>query len=117
MANKPKYRTLPPRPGNSSAARELTAQERGYTKRWSRVASSVRDRDAGLCRMCLDEGGLAMAVESMVSATERHPVDHIVPAHVRPDLFFDETNLQVLCPRHHAEKTAEDLKIYGAAPR
>jgi len=46
-------------------------------------------------------------------------VDHIIPAHIEPERFFDEDAVQSLCDRHHAEKTARDLPIYGspAAPR
>ena len=58
-----------------------------------------------------------MAAASLVAATQRHVVDHVIPAHIRPDLFYDESNLQVLCPQHHAEKTADDLEKWGAAPR
>jgi 5-methylcytosine-specific restriction endonuclease McrA len=45
-------------------------------------------------------------------------VDHIIPAHVRPESeFYDEDNLQTICRRHHAEKTQADLRKYGAAKR
>lgn len=32
-------------------------------------------------------------------------VDHVIPIHDRPDLAFDETNLQPLCHPHHSQKT------------
>jgi 5-methylcytosine-specific restriction protein A len=35
-------------------------------------------------------------------------VDHIVPHHNDPVLFWDRTNFQPLCHRHHAEKTRRE---------
>jgi 5-methylcytosine-specific restriction endonuclease McrA len=36
-------------------------------------------------------------------------VDHIQPVRDRPDLAFDEDNLQTLCRRHHSRKTRQEM--------
>lgn len=42
-----------------------------------------------------------------VAATE---LDHVIPAHERPDLFWDVSNLQSLCSDCHMGKTAAENK-------
>lgn len=124
MARAPQYRRL--RAEVRPQTREKSASERGYDHYWSTViAPAVRERDEWMCKMCLNEGGIGLAMEEMASrprtknGNTREPiVDHIVPAHRIPkDRFYDMDNLQTLCDRHHAEKTADDLKKYGAARR
>jgi 5-methylcytosine-specific restriction endonuclease McrA len=126
MANAPKYRRLKTSEQRQPCVREKSAAERGYDNYWSTViAPAVRERDEWLCQECLREGGLGMAMEEMMSRprtktgkTLEPIVDHIVPAHRRPmSQFHDWDNLQTICFRHHALKTADDLKKYGAAPR
>jgi len=39
-------------------------------------------------------------------------IDHKIPVKVRPELRKNVTNMQVLCPNCHAEKTLKDLKKY-----
>lgn len=125
MATAPKFRTLRP-PVASVERKERSASERGYGHYWTTVvAPAVRERDEWLCQMCLKEGGLAHAMAEMASRTltkngnvKEPTVDHIIPAHRIPESkFYDEDNLQTLCDRHHAEKTVDDLKKYGAARR
>lgn len=123
MARAPQYRTLRQ---NRTPTRELAASERGYDNYWSTViAPAVRERDEWMCQECKRVGGLGLAMAEMASRPRtktgkvREPiVDHIIPAHARPmSAFYDMDNLQTLCDQHHAEKTAEDLKKYGAAKR
>lgn len=45
-------------------------------------------------------------------ATPAVLVDHIVPVEIAPERRLDRTNLQPLCQRCHAIKTAEDLARY-----
>jgi 5-methylcytosine-specific restriction endonuclease McrA len=40
-------------------------------------------------------------------------VDHIIPRRIAPELVFEPSNLQVLCRRHHREKTREDRALWG----
>jgi len=111
-----------PHAGRDNRRRSSSAA--GYNARWQRVAERVRIRDAFLCQHCLKEGGMAAAVAEMQSrplnsdgTARRPPVDHIIPGHARPDLFYDESNLQTLCERHNALKAVADQAKYGAARR
>lgn len=115
MARAPQRRIAP----KPTKRRERSASERGYDWQWSKpngTAAQARERDGWMCVKCVEEGGYVAAVESM---TERELiVDHIVPAHICGQAkFHDLDNLQTLCPSHHAAKTLEDLKKYGAARR
>ena len=40
-------------------------------------------------------------------------VDHIRPHRGRPELFFDESNLQTMCKSHHSMKTLHDMGGFG----
>jgi len=40
-------------------------------------------------------------------------VDHIRPHRGRPELFFDESNLQTMCKSHHSIKTLHDMGGFG----
>ena len=74
-----------------------TAASRGYDSRWSRYSTLYRKRHP-LCVMCLAEG--------RTRASEC--VDHIEPVSGPDDpKFYDESNHQALCRRHHSEKTAK----------
>ena len=96
---------------------ELSASERGYDWQWVKFANAIRDERGGLCEDCLDEGGLPMAMQSLIDAKQAHACDHVIPLHVRPDLKLNSGNIRIRCDRHHAIKTAEDVKRYGAADR
>ena|SRR5882762_8685182 len=58
--------------------------------RWKKLAHYHRSQHP-LCVMCLEHG--------VVTAAEI--VDHIVPHHGDPQLFFDPKNLQSMCKNHH----------------
>ncbi len=121
MATAPK-KYLPPhrleKPDWREADRRRgTRQERGYTDAWLHLANSVREEQHYLCQSCLAAGTEHVAIGKLDSRTGKHakpPVDHIIPVHVRPDLRFERSNLQVLCLSCHARKTAEDVRKYGA---
>jgi 5-methylcytosine-specific restriction enzyme A len=69
---------------------------RGYGTRWERIRRQVLARDDGICQECSRQG----------IATPAHAVDHIRPkAHGGTD---DMDNLQSLCKRCHAVKTAAE---------
>ncbi|MEL6366005.1 MAG: HNH endonuclease signature motif containing protein, partial [Pseudomonadota bacterium] len=61
------------------------------TQRWKRLRKIVLERDGYRCAVC----GCGEPLE----------VDHIKPVRTHPQLAWDLENLQLLCPRHHAEKT------------
>jgi len=127
MAMAPKIRRMhPPAKSKRSDFRKVSASAAGYDNRWSTVtAPAVRERDEWMCQQCLREGGLVMATEEQLSRPRTKNggfreliVDHIVPAHViSRERFHDMDNLESLCDRHHSQKTQDDIKKYGAAPR
>ena len=40
-------------------------------------------------------------------------VDHVIPHHGDPELFWDPRNWQGMCKRHHSAKTAEEDGGFG----
>jgi 5-methylcytosine-specific restriction endonuclease McrA len=64
-------------------------------RRWPALRLQALRRDGWQCRVC----GSRLRLE----------VDHVEPVFKRPDLAFDLDNLQVLCARHHAEKTRREI--------
>jgi 5-methylcytosine-specific restriction enzyme A len=73
-------------------------RERGYSSRWDKAADAFRTENP-LCAECEREGHYVPA----------YCVDHIVPHRGDMDLFWDVSNWQSLCRRHHASKTARGL--------
>ncbi|MDE2901799.1 MAG: HNH endonuclease signature motif containing protein [Chloroflexota bacterium] len=70
------------------------AHHRGYDKRWRRIRDAVLAREP-LCRHCAERGRVVAAVL----------VDHIIPL---PEGTHRVDNLQPLCTRCHAVKTAAE---------
>lgn len=68
------------------------------TARWRRLRIYVIASEP-LCRYCKEQGRVTVAVD----------IDHIIPLAKRPDLAFDQNNLQPLCrPCHSGAKQAEE---------
>jgi 5-methylcytosine-specific restriction endonuclease McrA len=63
-------------------------------RRWPALRLQALRRDGWQCRVC--------------GSRHRLEVDHIEPVFKRPDLAFVLDNTQVLCARHHAEKTRRE---------
>jgi len=63
--------------------------------RWPALRLKVLRRDNWQCAKC--------------GARGRLEVDHIERVEKRPDLAFEEANLQTLCGFHHNEKTRAEL--------
>jgi 5-methylcytosine-specific restriction endonuclease McrA len=66
---------------------------------WAAVRLQAKRRDGFRCVKC--------------GARGRLEVDHVKPIRSHPELSFDLSNLQTLCSRHHAAKTAIEV---GFAP-
>lgn len=67
-----------------------SAHARGYNHKW-RKARNTYLRRCPLCVMCEREGTISAATV----------VDHIVPHKGDSRLFWDTSNWQSLCARHH----------------
>lgn len=61
------------------------------SKRWPALRLAAKRRDGFKCVQC--------------GAVGKIEIDHIMPVRDRPELAFELTNLQSLCPRCHTRKT------------
>ena len=73
------------------------ADARGYNNRWRQERKAFLEQHP-LCVECLKEGRYEKATD----------VDHIIAHRGDPVLFWDESNWQPLCHRHHSEKTRRE---------
>ena len=71
--------------------------ERGYDSRWRKARKRFLAAHP-LCVECMKEG-------RYVKATD---VDHVIPFRGDMGLFWDESNWQPLCHRHHSMKTRRE---------
>lgn len=74
-----------------------SAAERGYGRAWQKARKRFLEIHP-LCAECMKEG-------KYVKATD---VDHIVPHRGDKTLFWDESNWQPLCHKHHSVKTRNE---------
>ena len=72
-----------------------TANASGYTYRWQQYAKAFLTENP-ICVECKKEGLIRAA----------HVVDHVRPHRGDDGLFWDQTNHQALCVRHHGAKSA-----------
>ena len=71
---------------------------------WEKARQQALMRDFGLCRDCLEEKKI----------TPADVVDHVKPIKKFWHLRLMLSNLRSLCNMHHAVKSAEDRRKYGA---
>lgn len=83
-----------------------SASERGYTHQWHKARNRYL-RDNPLCVHCKEDGII----------NEANVVDHIVPHKGNNELFWDESNWQSLCTRHHNIKTAKEDSNFAKRKR
>ncbi|MBO0586127.1 HNH endonuclease [Sporosarcina sp. E16_8] len=83
-------------------ARDKVSNAFYQSKAWKIVRGQALMRDNGLCQHCVRN--------RVVTAADM--VDHIVPLKEENHLKDVLSNLQSLCNRCHAIKTANDKKIY-----
>lgn len=67
------------------------------SRRWPALRQQALRRDGYQCVQCGARAGLE--------------VDHVKPVRDAPDLAFDLDNLQVLCKRHHSQKTKREMGL------
>ena len=80
------------------------------TRRWRDRMSPYtlrRDPVCLLAKICVEQHGAPLP--------SKH-ADHIISVKERPDLAFDENNLQGLCELCHSWKTAQEDGAFGRAP-
>lgn len=70
---------------------------------WERAREQALIRDNGLCQHCLKKKVITYA----------EMVDHVIPIKIAWHLRTYHQNLQSLCNKCHAIKTAEDKRKYG----
>lgn len=71
----------------------LSKDARHHSRAWRKLRLHILARDLYACRMC---GTLLRG-----KGKQAPEVDHIRPAELRPDLFFDPDNLWSLCKQCH----------------
>ena len=76
---------------------QRSASVRGYGSRWQKARKRYLEAHP-LCVECLKEGRYEKATD----------VDHIIAHRGDSVLFWDESNWQALCHRHHSEKTRRE---------
>ena len=74
-----------------------SAAVRGYGSKWQRARKRYLEAHP-LCVECLKDGWYVKATD----------VDHIKAHRGDPALFWDESNWQSLCHKHHSEKTRRE---------
>lgn len=84
-----------------------SAHARGYTRKWEKARLAYL-RVHPLCVACETEE------HQLTAATV---VDHKVPHRGDMTLFWDRSNWQSLCKRHHDRKTATSDGGFGRAER
>ena len=77
-----------------------SAAGRGYGRAWQKARKAYLQKHP-LCVECMKEG-------RYVKATD---VDHIKAHRGDRTLFWDETNWQPLCHRHHSQKTRKEDRM------
>ena len=81
-----------------------TAHQRGYTSKWRKASKTFLSRaENALCVHCKEEG---VIMEATV-------VDHIIPHKKDWKLFWNTSNWQPLCKKHHDRKTAKEDGAFG----
>ena len=79
-----------------------TAAQRGYGSQWRKARDGYL-RHHPLCVMCESDGRIVQAIV----------VDHKIPHKGDKALFWDKSNWQSLCKRHHDVKTSKEDGGFG----
>ncbi len=90
----PAHQLLHDRQRKENAFKSATRYADYNTPEWRKLRARVLS-SRKCCELC--------------GSTYRLQVHHIIPARVRPDLFLEESNLQVLCQTCHNTHTATEI--------
>ncbi|MFZ6801939.1 HNH endonuclease [Undibacterium sp. Di24W] len=82
--------------------RRGSAADRGYGGRWQKARLTFLSRKP-LCVECAKADRVELATI----------VDHVIPHKGDQDLFWDTSNWQSLCKKHHDQKTAREDGGFG----
>lgn len=82
----------PRRPARRKERTEQSSFRSTYA--WTKKSRQIRERDRGLCRLCLEKGRLTW---------EGVQVHHVVPVEEDWELRLEDDNLISLCGEHHRE--------------
>jgi 5-methylcytosine-specific restriction protein A len=85
-----------------------TTKERGYTGVWRRLRLIILIRDPFCMIGTICDPADPTTGKRVGRRAPSNEVDHIIPAALRPDLFYEETNLQGACKACHSHKTATE---------
>ncbi len=92
----------------SKCEQHISLARKRFDKRRGSAAQRGYDKDWRVFRLAyLSRHPLCVSAEHahLVVATE---IDHILPLRDRPDLKFQESNLQALCKSCHSRKTSSE---------
>jgi len=104
IAIKPRLKAAPSRLGPSIVPGQTRDQKRAAeqpcrkwygTARWKKLALKIKRRDSWTCQQT---GALLIG---KYPAPNSAAVDHKIPHHGNPVLFWDETNLQTVSKEYH----------------
>ena len=72
-------------------------------KRWPAIRLAAKRRDGWKCVRC--------------GAVGRLEVDHVKPVRTHPELSFELSNTQTLCPSCHTKKTRQEINLPEPNPQ
>lgn len=70
-----------------------------FTQAWKNKANEIRQRDLGLCQMCIRS--IDMLEDMKIYNYLNNQVHHIIKIKDNEDLIFENKNLITLCRYHH----------------
>lgn len=114
---------LPTMQPGSWRSSDQSSTQRGYDYRWQKARATFL-RDHPFCVYCLRESGIVATTvaETILECAARrltvpygNVVDHVRPHRGDQTLFWDTSNWQTLCSRHH-NRDKQRQEARGASP-
>ncbi len=104
---KPRLKPMSPKLKTSRQVRDMrystdaSLRSMYKVKRWAELRSAILLRDLYRCQMC------GVTLTQGRDDDRAALVDHIMPAKLCPDLFYEPSNLQACCRNCHASTCAD----------